>query len=68
MEKVLAYGAAAKGNTILNYAGIKPDLLEFVCDAAEAKKGKFLPGSHIPILDPSILKNEDLIICLYHGT
>jgi C-methyltransferase C-terminal domain/Putative zinc binding domain/Methyltransferase domain len=52
---VVAYGAAAKGNTLLNYAGIKPDLLPFVCDAAEAKQGKYMPGSHIPILAPGCL-------------
>lgn len=54
-KKVAAYGAAAKGNTLLNYAGVKPDLLPFVCDAAEAKQGKYMPGSHIPILSPSAL-------------
>ncbi len=54
-KKVAAYGAAAKGNTLLNYAGVKPDLLSFVCDAAEAKQGKFMPGSHIPILAPGAL-------------
>ncbi len=47
---VAAYGAAAKGNTLLNYAGVKPDLLPFVCDAAASKQGKHLPGSHIPIV------------------
>lgn len=52
-KKVAAYGAAAKGNTLLNYAGVKPDLVEFVCDAAQAKQGKFMPGSHISILHPS---------------
>ena len=52
-KKVAAYGAAAKGNTLLNYAGVKPDLVEFVCDAAQAKQSKFMPGSHIPILHPS---------------
>lgn len=52
-KKVAAYGAAAKGNTLLNYAGVKPDLVEFVCDLAQAKQGKFMPGSHIPILHPS---------------
>lgn len=56
-KKVAAYGAAAKGNTLLNYAGVKPDLLPFVCDAAPAKQGKFLPGSHIPILPPSALRD-----------
>lgn len=54
-KKVAAYGAAAKGNTLLNFAGIKPDLLPFVCDAAPAKQGKYLPGSHIPIRAPSAL-------------
>jgi SAM-dependent methyltransferase len=54
-KKVAAYGAAAKGNTLLNYAGIKPDLLSFACDAAVAKQGKFMPGSHIPILTPAAL-------------
>lgn len=54
-RKVIAYGAAAKGNTLLNYAGVKPDLLPFVFDAATAKQGKFMPGSHIPILPPSAL-------------
>jgi len=54
-KTVAAYGAAAKGNTILNYAGIKQDLLPFVCDAAVAKQNKYLPGSHIPIYPPSAL-------------
>ncbi len=54
-KKVAAYGAAAKGNTLLNYAGVKPDLVPFVCDAAESKQGKFMPGSHIPILEPTAL-------------
>lgn len=59
-RKIAAYGAAAKGNTLLNYAGIKPDLLPFVCDAAKAKQGKFMPGSHIPILPPGALNGCDL--------
>ena len=54
-RKVAAYGAAAKGNTLLNYAGIKSDLLPFVCDAAASKQGKFLPGTHIPITSPQAL-------------
>jgi len=57
-KKVAAYGAAAKGNTLLNYAGIKPDLVPFVCDAATAKQGKYMPGSHIPILAPSALRQD----------
>jgi hypothetical protein len=54
-KTVGGYGAAAKGNTLLNYAGVKPDLLPFVCDAAKAKQGQFMPGSHIPILPPERL-------------
>lgn len=65
-KKVAAYGAAAKGNTLLNYAGVKPDLLPFICDAAPAKQGKFMPGSHIPILPPSVLAEHqpDYVIIL----
>lgn len=59
-KKVAAYGAAAKGNTLLNYAGVKPDLLTFVCDAAAAKQGKFMPGSHTPIYEPNVLFDEPL--------
>jgi SAM-dependent methyltransferase len=57
-KTVAAYGAAAKGNTLLNYAGVKTDLLPFVCDAAVAKQGKFMPGSHIPILPPAALLDQ----------
>ena len=57
-KKVAAYGAAAKGNTLLNYAGVKQDLLSFVCDAAPSKQGKYLPGSHIPVFAPEKLKSE----------
>lgn len=57
-KKVAAYGAAAKGNTLLNYAGVKPDLVEFVCDAAQAKQNKFMPGSHIPIMHPREMLNR----------
>ena len=65
-KRVAAYGAAAKGNTLLNYAGIKPDLLPYVCDAASSKQGKYLPGSHVPILSPEAIRSEspDLILIL----
>jgi hypothetical protein len=65
-KTVAAYGAAAKGNTLLNYSGVKSDLLPFVCDAAVAKQGRFLPGSHIPILHPDILSQSppDYILIL----
>ena len=57
-KTVAAYGAAAKGNTLMNYAGVKPDLVSFVCDAAASKQGKFMPGSHIPILAPKALRER----------
>jgi hypothetical protein len=65
-KKVAAYGAAAKGNTLLNYAGVKPDLLPFVCDAAGAKQGKCMPGSHIPILPPQAIEQAqpDFVLIL----
>lgn len=65
-RRVAAYGAAAKGNTLLNYAGVKRDLLPYVCDAAPAKQGKFLPGSHIPILSPDVLRADrpDVVLVL----
>jgi ABC-type Fe3+-hydroxamate transport system substrate-binding protein len=64
--KVGAYGAAAKGNTLLNYAGVKPDLLPYVCDAAPSKQGKFMPGSHIPIVSPKQLAaaQPDVVLIL----
>ena len=57
-RKVVAYGAAAKGNTLLNYAGVRPDLLPWVVDRNPAKQGKFLPGSRIPIVTETRLKEE----------
>ncbi|MDP3229863.1 MAG: class I SAM-dependent methyltransferase [Acidovorax sp.] len=57
-KTVAAYGAAAKGNTLMNYAGVKPDLVSFVCDAATSKQNKFMPGSHIPILAPDALRER----------
>ena len=63
---VAAYGAAAKGNTLLNYAGVRGDLLPYVVDAAAAKQGKFLPGSHIPILAPDVIveRQPDYVLIL----
>jgi SAM-dependent methyltransferase len=65
-KQVVAYGAAAKGNTLLNYAGVKPDLLAYVCDAAPSKQGKYLPGSHIPVYSPQKLKETqpDTVVIL----
>ncbi len=65
-KSVAGYGAAAKGNTLMNYAGIRPDLMPFVCDAADAKIGQYLPASHIPILHPSALieRRPDYLVIL----
>ena len=65
-KKVVAYGAAAKGNTLLNYAGIRPDLVNYVVDRNPNKQNKFMPGSRIPIRDESFLKkdNPDYILIL----
>lgn len=65
-KQVAGYGAAAKGCTLLNYAGIKPDLLPFVCDAGPSKQGKYLPGSHVPILHPEAIRESkpDIVLIL----
>jgi len=65
-KKVIAYGAAAKGNTLLNYAGIKPDLLSIIVDSAKSKQGLYMPGSHIPIKNPENIKDlkPDIILVL----
>ncbi|MFG0380585.1 methyltransferase domain-containing protein [Pseudomonas sp. zbq_18] len=57
-KKVVGYGAAAKGNTLLNYAGVRGDLLAWVADANPHKQGKFLPGSRIPIVEPARIAEE----------
>jgi hypothetical protein len=65
-KKMAAYGAAAKGNTLLNYAGVKTDLISYVCDAAASKQGKLMPGSHIPIVSPDYLQQDkpDILLIL----
>jgi hypothetical protein len=64
--KVAAYGAAAKGNTLLNYAGVQQDLLAYVADRAESKQGKYLPGSRIPVVSEKHLRDDqpDRIVIL----
>ncbi len=57
---IMGYGAAAKGNTFLNYAGIKTDLLKAVADRALSKQGKYLPGSHIPVVSPEKIHSEEV--------
>jgi hypothetical protein len=51
-NRVVGYGAPGKGNTLLNYCGIRTDLLDYTVDRSPHKQGKFLPGTHIPILHP----------------
>ncbi len=65
-KKLAAYGAAAKGNTLLNYAGVRPDLIPFVVDRNPAKQGKYLPGSRIPIVGEERIKETrpDYIVIL----
>jgi hypothetical protein len=54
-KRIAAYGAAAKGNTFMNFAGIRGDLISFVADAAPSKQGKWMPGNHLPIVPPAEL-------------
>ena len=65
-KTVAAYGAAAKGNTLLNYAGVRPDLLPYVVDKNPNKQGKYLPGSRIPIVSEDHLRKQrpDYVVIL----
>lgn len=65
-KRVAGYGAAAKGNTLLNYAGVKTDLLAWVADVNPHKQGKYMPGSRIPIVSPAQidLEKPDYILVL----
>jgi hypothetical protein len=54
-KKIVGYGAPGKGNTLLNYCGIRTDFIDFTVDRNPYKQGKFLPGTHIPILQPEAL-------------
>jgi 2-polyprenyl-3-methyl-5-hydroxy-6-metoxy-1,4-benzoquinol methylase len=65
-KRVAAYGAAAKGNTLLNFAGIRRDLISYVVDRNPAKQGKFLPGSRIPIVSEDVLYRDqpDYVVIL----
>jgi len=65
-KRVAGYGAPGKGNTLLNYCGIRSDLLEFTVDRNPYKQGQFLPGTHIPIRHPESLEQErpDYILVL----
>ena len=65
-RRVAGYGAAAKGNTLLNFAGVRPDLLPCVADASPHKQGRFLPGSRIPVVSPQQLLQQrpDVVLIL----
>ncbi|MCX7724120.1 MAG: class I SAM-dependent methyltransferase [Thermodesulfovibrio sp.] len=65
-KRIVAYGAAAKGNTLLNFAGVRSDLIEFVVDRNPIKQGKFLPGSRIPVVGLNNLQENkyDYVIIL----
>lgn len=65
-KRVAAYGAAAKGNTLMNFAGVRPDLISFVVDRNPAKQGKYMPGSRVPIVAEAVLREErpDYVVIL----
>ncbi len=65
-KQIVGYGAAAKGNTLLNYCGIRNDLISYIVDANPHKKGKWLPASHIPVVDEEKIKDDhpDFVIIL----
>ena len=65
-KSVCAFGAAAKGNTFINFAGIRPDLIHMVADSNPAKQGKFMPGSRIPIVSEQVLADlkPDYVVIL----
>ncbi|MDF1644109.1 MAG: class I SAM-dependent methyltransferase [Pseudomonadales bacterium] len=65
-KKIAAYGAAAKGNTMLNFCGVRPDLISFVVDKNPVKQGKYMPGSRIPIVNEDYLRADkpDYVVIL----
>lgn len=65
-RRVVGYGAPGKGNTLLNYAGVRSDLLEYIVDRNPYKHGRFTPGTRIPIYDPSVLATDrpDVVLAL----
>ncbi len=65
-KRIAAYGAPAKGNTMINYCGIGRELIEFTCDLNPHKQGHFLPGSHLPIREPEAIREQtpDVVVIL----
>jgi SAM-dependent methyltransferase len=64
--RVVGYGAPAKGNTLLNYCGVRRDFIDYTCDLNPHKQGHFLPGSHIPIRSPEAILEDrpDVVLIL----
>ncbi len=64
--RICGYGAPGKGNTLLNYCGIRQDFLDFTVDRNPHKQGRYTPGTHIPILDPSVIfeRKPDYLLLL----
>jgi hypothetical protein len=65
-RRVVGYGAPAKGNTMLNYCGVRRDFLDYTVDLNPHKQGRFLPGSHIPIRSPQAIRDDhpDVVVIL----
>jgi hypothetical protein len=65
-RRVVGYGAPAKGNTLLNYCGVRRDFLDYTVDLNPHKQGRLLPGSHIPIRAPQAISEDhpDVIVIL----
>ncbi len=65
-QRIVGYGAPAKGNTLLNYCGIRTDFLDYTCDLNPHKQGHLLPGTHIPIRSPDVLREDrpDVVLIL----
>ena len=65
-KSVVGYGAPAKGNTLLNYCGVRTDFIDYTVDRSPHKQGHFLPGTHIPIYSPDRIRetNPDYVVIL----
>jgi SAM-dependent methyltransferase len=65
-KRIVGYGAPAKGNTLLNYCGVRRDFIDYTCDLNPHKQGHFLPGSHIPIRSPEAIREDkpDVVLIL----
>ena len=65
-KSIVGYGAPGKGNTLLNYCGIRTDFLDYTVDRSPHKQGKYLPGTHIPIFSPDRIRETkpDFVLIL----